>query len=55
MLYAAYNMLPDEWYYLLTGEHHFKTYERMFVCPRSIYRKDINQAAFLDNLIYKVR
>ena len=27
---------------------------RMFVCPRSIYRKDISQAAFLDNLIYKV-
>ena len=27
---------------------------RMFVCPRSIYRKDVSQAAFLDNLIYKV-
>ena len=27
---------------------------RMFVCPRSIHRKDISQAAFLDNLVYKV-
>ena len=58
MLYSEYNMLPDTY---MGGTTHsvdsisFETYERMFVCPRSIYKTDINQAAFLDNLIYKVR
>ena len=53
MLYASSYLYVR--YYLLTWELYFKTSERMFVCPRSIYRKDINQAAFLDNLVYKVR